>query len=305
MKRRRLSDLYAMGRKALIDDGHGAVEVWLQKLSPIEMENALRRSSVERAKMLVAAKDEESELWQAAWADLHEWAPTKEQLLQIALADKIVRFRAKIEAELADDEEWSKDDYLQGLVDAWDGTGAVVAEPPAEDAEEPSESSVEGERDPLRFAYARGEEDPRFPEALRVKNEIDRFSNRVEELVAAERANLLRDYEDEPIDKIRRMAVERTLEQQSSNVMFEEYENQELFYAVRDPETKKRYFGSRDEVVGLQPEVRARLIAEYRALMVDPAEGKGSPGTPGSSQSSDSSGQAATQNSSGPVAVPA
>lgn len=305
MKRRRLGDLFVVGTPVSIKDSQGSVDVWVQKLSPIEQETGLRRAAVERAKFLAVIREPDSELWQVVWADLHDMAPTKEQLLSVALREDIQKARARIEAELAAEDEWAKDDYLQGLVDAWHGTSNVAnrTDEPAEDGEVTSLTD-DGEKEPLRITHMRGESDPRHKEAVQVWDEISRFSNKVEADTEAEKERLFRDWDSAPIEAARDLAVEKLLEQQATNAMLVEFETQQLFYATREPDDhRKRYFLNRDEVAGLQPQVRDQLVDAFQALLVEPIEGKDLPGTPGSLLMSDSSGQAATPTSSGPEAA--
>lgn len=293
-KRRRLSDLYVVGRHVKINDdsGQDPVEVWVQKLNPVEHENALRRASVERAKYLAVVTDHESEIWQSVWSDLHEFAPTREQLLNIVLREDLNKARSRIEAEIADEEEWKKDDYLQSLVDAWEGTSKVD-----------EDSNESGEKESLKKVFLRGNTDPEYDRAQSVKDALDKFGQQAQHAYEGEVERMFKDYADVPVETLRDQAVERVIEQNAGTEMLKEFETQELFYAVRDPvDRSKKYFGTRDEVLVLDPKVRDRLLTEYRILFVEPQEGKDLPGIPGSSPQSDSSEPEATAPSSGPEA---
>jgi len=291
-KRRRLSDLYVVGKHVKINDESGGdpVEIWIQKLNPVEHENALRRASVERAKYLAVVADHESEIWQATWADIHELAPTREQLLSIVLQDDLAKARQRIEAELADEDEWKEEDRLQSLVDAWQGTSTAT-----------EDHNAEGEREPLQNAFLRGKTDPDYERAAAVHKELEKFSQQAEHAWNGERDRLFADHRDVPTEELRDRAVETIIEKNAGIEMLKEFETQELFYATRDPiDRTKKYFGTRDEVLTIDPQVRTRLLAEYRTLHVEVQEGKDLPGIPGSSPQSDSSAPEGTPNSSGP-----
>ncbi len=291
VKRRRLGDLYQLGTEFKTDDGQGEVTVWLQKLNPTEVDSTLRRSSAARAKYLLDAKDKESEGWQAAYADVHEFAPSREILLTIALRDDLRRMRAAAEAELSAEDEWSKDDRLQAIMDAWEGT--------TEGAQDG------GEQTPLKEVHLlKDESDPRWGESQQVWAELQKFNTAVEKIVLANRDNLFHDWSDVPDEELVEKAVEKIIDEQATGAMLMEYETQELFYAVREPDDhSKRYFGTRDEVVALSDTMRSLALARYRLLMVDHQEGKDLPEIPGSSPLSDSSVPEETPVSSGPVVV--
>lgn len=312
-KRRRLGDLYVTGRKVTINDesGEPPIDIWVQKLNPMEQEHALRRGSAERAKTLAMCKDHDSDLWQAQWSDIQDFVQSREQLLELALREELTKIRAKVEAEVTAEDRWSEDEHLQSIFDAWNGTtdtlvDAVVnaKEEAGPDSEaEPTARDEDGEKEPLRISYMRGPEDHRYAEAAAVKAEIEAWGKQVDDIFLGEKDRLFRDHEGVSEDELLDMATEVMIEQKANSAMLDEFQTQELFYAVRDiDDHSKKYFGTRDEVATLQPPVRNVILTVYRSLYVDPDQGKGSPGTPGSSAQSDSSEPEATSTSSGPGA---
>lgn len=305
-KRRRLGDLYVTGQKVIVNDDSGEppIEVWVQKLNPMEQENALRRGGAERSKMLAQSKDREGDVWLAERSDVEEFSDSREDLLALALREELAKIKNKVEAEVTAEERWSEDDHLQTVYDAWYGTTSeIIDKPPgeADASDEPTERDMDGEVEPLRISYMRGEEDHRYTAAAAVKEEIEAWGAQVEAIIDGEKERLFRDYQDVDKDELIDMATERMIEQKANSEMIEEFQTQELFYAVRDADDhSKKYFGNRDDVLSMQPPVRQAILNVYRSLYVDPQEGKGLPGTPGSSPQSDSSEPVATPTSSGP-----
>jgi hypothetical protein len=305
-KRRRLGDLYVTGQKVPVNDDSDfdPIEVWIQKLNPLEQENALRRGSAERAKWLALSKNRESDAWLAQWSDIHEFTESRDDLLHMALREEIAKIRAKAEAEVTAEERWSKDNHLQEVFDAWHGTTDTITDgaPTAED-DEPTERDSDGETEPLRISILRGEEDHRYAAAVAIEAEIKAWGEQVEETVKAEKERLFADHASLDEDALLDLATEKMIEQKANTMMLDEFQTQELFYAVRDVDDhSKKYFGTRDEVASLQPPIREKILNVYRGLYVDQQEGKGLPGMPGSSAQSDSSAVEATPNSSGPEA---
>jgi hypothetical protein len=280
VKRRRLNDLYVVGRPVIVgEDTPEPVEIWLQKLNPVQNEDALRRANAARTRARAFGKDKDSEEYLDAVANVNDFA-SREVLIDLSIAEELRLRRSRIEAECAAEDEWAADDYLQGLVDEWEGTPDAPG---------------------LKERWAEDHDDP---EAARVKSEIDRFDEKVRVLVEAEHENLKRDYENTPDDVVLDKAVERVLEQRAVTAFILEYENWQLYYAVRDPDHHTElYFENVEQVKSLEERTKEILLLNYRELMVEQTEGKDSPGTPGSSPSSEPAEPAETDPSSGLQAV--
>lgn len=280
VKRRRLSDLYVVGRPVEVGkDTPEPVEIWLQKINPVQNDEALRRANAARTKAKTFGKDKDSDEYLDALASVEDFA-SREILVELAIAEELRQRRSRIEAEVAAEDEWATDEYLQGIVDAWEGTDGVIG---------------------LKERWAEDHDDP---EAARVKGEIDRFDEKVKELVEAEHESLKRDFDATPDDVILDRAVQRVLEQRATSAFIFEYENWQLYFAIRDPENHKDlYFETVEEVKALEEQTKEEILAHYRELAVEVTEGKDSPGTPGSSPSLDQPEPAATEPSSGPQVV--
>lgn len=267
MKKRRLGDLYVRGKEISIDDGtDDAVSVWLQKLNGIDRESCLRRSHAAKARFLTEADNEDSELFQSLYGQIRA-LPDREGLVAVIVAEDLAKFRQRVEAELAADEAtWGKDNYLQGLVDAWIG-----------DEDEGGLAAVMAQ-------------DPDDPEVQRVNAELERYEAEVVARVQAENERLMKDWSDAPNEVLWRRATGRLLDLRATEVFGKEFERQQLFYSVRDVDDHaKRYFGTLTEFDDLDDVVRDQLLKEYSELMVSPIEGKDSRASQASSNSSDPS----------------
>jgi hypothetical protein len=221
--------------------------VWLQKLNPLEHEKAIRSAGAARARAMLEGRNRDGEAWQEAYADMHDLGP-RETLIDYLIAEEISKRTDAHEAELAFEEEWAKDGYLQGLRDSWEG----------------------GLKD--RYVIDAGDE-----EASRVFTELQRFSDQVSAQVEPETADLRRDYDDISDDALMQKAVERFIELRSGLAWLREFRRSEVFYATREiDDHRKYYFTTRDEVDNLASEVFTQLTTAYQELIVDPSEGKDS-----------------------------
>jgi hypothetical protein len=267
-KKRRLEDLYVRGRELALDDESGdPVQVWLQKINPLDHEKAIRKAGAAKARVMLATRDPNSEEWQEAYVDTLELG-SRNALVEYLISEAVVRFRDSKESELAFEEEWKKEGYLQGLHDAWAGEPA------------------------LKDVY---DENPEDEEARRVFLELKRFADQVEEATDAETENLRRDYEERSEEDLREEALKRFLELRAGLAWLREYRRNEIFFATRElDDHRKYYFATREQVDELAPEVFGKLIEGYQDLTVDPSEGKDLPRTLSSSPLSEQPSVAAT-----------
>jgi adenylate kinase family enzyme len=278
MKRRRLTDLYVKGKEVEVSDGSGEpVAVWLQKLNGVDREACLRRANAAKAKFMIEADKEDSEIFQAMYAEVRD-TPDREGLVGVVVAEEVARHRMRIEAQRAADEEtWAKDNYLQGLIDAWIG-----------DDDNPGLAATQAEY-------------PDDPEVARVLAEIERFEHEVTEETRAHTSALLKDWQDVSDEELWRKASHKLLERRGNDMFNREFDKQQLFHSVREPdEHAKRYFLSVKEIDDLDESIVNRLIKHYGYMMVDGIEGKDSRASQPSSTSSDPSPAEEAQPPSGP-----
>jgi hypothetical protein len=272
--KRRLEDLYVVGKELTIDDGQGEVQVWLQKLNPVDSASALRRANMARAKVRTVRRDKQSDEYLDMWIEVLEW-DDQATLIEYLVAEDLMRVRERVEAELAAEDEWAKDDYLQGLRDAWESG--------------------------LNQTYFTN---PNDVDAKRVYGELERFGTEAEargkDDIDAARAK----FEVMEFGVLQEKAFDRVISYRGSAAWLEEYHRSELLYGVREAENHKAYyFKSPADIDQLSAEVLGLLYREYAALSVDVMEGKDSEETPDSSASSEPPIEAETGVSSGLAVV--
>lgn len=288
-KRRRLEDLYVVGREMEFDDqkGGGAVVVWLQKLNPLETERVIRRAGAEKAKLLMVRNNTETDEWLESYTDVDEFGD-RETLIEYLISEDLANYRDAREAENSFEDEWKKDGYLQGLRDAWIG--------------EPDQLG-------LKDAYAEGpgtDADPneQYAEAEKLLAELTRFDDQVKKLVDGERKKLHRDWATKSDEDIRRAATERFLTVKADMAWGKEFRRMQVWLSVRDPEDHDvLYWEKRSQVEKVDPRIVNALASAYSDLEVDPQEGKDLPPIPTSLAPSERSGEAETAEPSGPLAL--
>ena len=253
-KTRTLKDLYVVGKMAEVDDGNGAVKVWLQKLNPVDHETALRLANAKRARTLAMARLPEDSDERAQYMNqLFDLASDREQTIEFLAQERMTERYSAIEAEIAAEDEWADDDYIQGLRDAWTeemfNTYALATTPEAQEAEE-------------------------YIEAARVRSELERFNGQVLTALTSEVEALKKDYEDWTEEKLIEAGINKVIESQANMNWLMEFRRCELWLGVRDPKTKERLFNKREEVDELASEVINQLMQAYSELNVDSIEGK-------------------------------
>lgn len=256
LKRRRLSDLYVVGKELELDDGSGdPVVVWIQKLTPLQHEKSLRRANGVRAGVLAIKDDPDDSLERLGYQhEFDQVSTTREDMVNYLLSEKLANLYQVEEARLAAEKEWSENHYLQGLTDLWE--------------------------DSAKEAYASDSDDP---EAKRVFEELKRFAEKVENSVQGHAKELARDWEGTPDDDLKREVLNKVLETAADMQWLAEYRKCEVWFSVRDPENHNAlYFESREEVDDLTIETFTALAAAYGELKVDIIEGKDSGETPAS-----------------------
>lgn len=263
----------------MFDDGTGdPVTVYIRKLNPVDQETAFRRANAARARSLIAARDPDSDEATAFLGQAMD-VGGRDELISFLNASKIATFRETKEAEIGDDEEWKKDDYLQGLYDAWnDGLDQVHA---LNDAD-----------------------DPTFADAVRVFSEMQRFSEQVDELVRDEDDRLKESFSSTSLAELQETVADELVVLNGDSIWVREYRRCQVWLCTRTPEDHgKRYFGSREEVNELPGEVYGRLVEELTTLTVEVPEGKDLPLADSSLPLSESLEQEVIIPSSGPQSV--
>ena len=254
-KVKKLGDLFIRGVECTVTDGDDSVEVWIQKLNPLQQDKALRRANGARAKVLSVRKRDEEDLDRLSYThEAEEILEDRDTAIDYLLSEKLGTIYQVREAELAFEKEWSEENYLQGLRDAWE--------------------------DGLNDAYAIDQEDE---DAQRVFNELKRFAETVEKSVQGERESLAKGLESKTDDEIQTLVINKVIEAAADLEWLKEFRKSEIFFAVREIDNhNKPYFEKREDVDDLEIEVFGQLTQAYNAMRVDVVEGKDSPETPDS-----------------------
>ena len=252
-KTRRLSDLYAVGKEITLDDGQGAITVYLRKINQLEHEEALRRANAFRARVTIDAKDPDSLVASSIQLRMDQLA-SRDDLVNYLTAEEVARNIGVIEAEVSANKEWADEDYLQGLRDSWLGGLA------------------------LRF-----QENNEDPEAKRVFTELEKFQEALKEAVDAFDENARSELNNLTEEALREKAYESFLSYEQNIAWVKEFRHCEIWFAVRESATnQERYFNSREEVDTLDARIYLELVSAYQQLSMEPTEGKSSPETPAS-----------------------
>jgi hypothetical protein len=268
VKKRRLTDLYVVGKEIVLDDGRGdPITVWLQKLNPIEHETAMRRAAGVRARVSAGKDQAEVEMAEDEAAQLG-----REGWIEYLISDTLSRKLQAIEAEVAAEEEWSEDGYLQGLKDVWEAS--------------------------MKKLY---EDEPEAPEAIAVKERLQEFQDALEKRIEGERDSLRKDYESKSDEDLLRRASDKLMATRADLAWLTEFRKCEVWLATREPENhREKYFTSREELDDLSHEAIVRLMTEYSDLNLDPNEGKDLGETQTSSPSSETPERPEAETSSSP-----
>lgn len=282
-KRRRLTDLYLVGKMLTIDDGYTEIDptsgeevafepitVYLRKLNPIDQETCLRRANAERSKVLSIRNQPDSDEFRNYVTEAESMSQADK--IALIIAEDVNKFRLAREAEIAAEDEWSEDGYLDGLLEAWAGG--------------------------MNDRYAADADDP---EAKRVFEEMKRYQTIIDDLVSGERDQLDEAHQKMDPEKLDELTIQKLISYASDSRWIQEYRRSELWLSVRLAEDKKvRYFESREEVDELAIEVVTRLITAYQEINVPVLEGKGLAAIPASSDSSEQPKQEEAASISGP-----
>lgn len=275
MTQRHLRDLYVRGTLVnMVDEGGTALpeddpeggppsaSVFVKKLNTAESAEAVRMASAARATVLAARKDESSDLFISAVDEID--GMTREEIVDFLISEDLSKKTDSIKAEEASEDEWSKDDYLQGLNDAWDGGLGEVWLKTAT-AEEGTEPLAQAE------------------EAARVYAELKRFQDRITTQITSTADYLRRDYEDVSMEVMQPKAVQRLIKVRGDIAWLDEYRKAEVYLATRDPENHRvKYFETRAEVDELELPILLNLLRTLSELAVDAQEGKDLQATPAS-----------------------
>lgn len=246
---KRLVDLYVIGQELRFEDGDNPdLVVYLKKLQPFEQEVAMNRANVQRAKVLTLKKldsDHEEVLPFELQIDDNF---SEEEIVSFVSAEDVSKAYRSVESRLSNEEEWTKDDYLSGLQESWEE---------------------------LKDHYHSEEYPEQHADAIKVFNELKRFSEQIDVEFEKERNRVLREWGNKPTDELRRTAVEKLIEMKADMKWLNEFKMSQIWLATRDPKDhNKKYFLSREEVNEVHPDILQKLMSTYEDISVSPDEGK-------------------------------
>ncbi len=248
VKTRQLSDLFNVGEELVLDDGRGPVTVWLQKLNPLETEQAVRRSNAARAKVLIEKNNKESDVYLSSLNELLDF--NDEELVVYVASSELAQRTERIEAEWAEESGWLKDDYLQSLYDTWNEPGVQE-----------------------KFFAAENEDDP-DPAIQKVFDEMQRYANELNEELVKHLEYIKEEYTKYSRERLIDMMVDKIVKMHGDMAWMIEYRKCEVWMGVRKPDRTKA-FKNRHDVDELQQETLTKLIDAMTNLSVEAVEGKG------------------------------
>lgn len=252
-KRRRLTDLYMIGKELSFndvfdDEDSEPIIVWLNKLSPIEQRDAADQATKARANVLTIKNSPSLAPERLLYEDQIYDLGLDNRSLQVEFlaSAKVQEAEQSNEERIAAEDEWSDDQYLTSLREAWN--------------------------DGLFEKWA---EDPEDEEAKKVYDELKRFANEVSEATKDERENIIAEYEHVSDEEIFKKTVDKIIDSEADFAWMNEFACWQVYYAVREVgDHKTRYFESRDEVSCLDNRILSEIVREYREMTVEGVEGK-------------------------------
>lgn len=248
--RRRLSDLYKIGKEVSFDlpGEDEPLVVWVQKLTPAEEKIAVTKARPAKAKIATIKRLPEDSDEKFYYYDKLDEArfDTDRKKLEYLVEEKLGEYALSVEAEIGDQDEWAKEDYLVGLQEAWnDGLKATLATNPDD------------------------------PDARRVFAELQRFTEEVEEAVVNRQNQLIYEIQDLDEEELDKRVVRKLIEDDSSQEMYSEFRKWQVYLATRyGDDHNERYFEDRDELERTDFSIYIKLLSAYIDINVDGVEGK-------------------------------
>lgn len=270
-QQRRLSDLFRVGREVTVGDDLGSITVWMQKLNPVEQEQAVRKAQAVRARFLAQRKSPDDELVISIASEAYDM--DHNALVDYIVVEEASTNYSAIEARIAEENGWNENDYLLGLLDSWNGQG-------------------EGNDKPLSEVYQNRDEDGMDPgdvkEAENVWKELNRYNEEIGAAIEEERVTLRAQYEAMNEEALRDLVQEKLVKAHADIMWALEFRKNQLFYSVRDvSDHDQYYFENRDEINRLPDKVMIPLYEALNDITLGGEEGKGSPEAADSSDSSE------------------
>lgn len=254
MPTRRLTDLMQVGKELVLGDEEGTITVYLRKLTPIDLQSQVKHANAARSRAQARFRDDDSDDYLSVYANTE--AMGREAAIEFLLAASMGELVEKYEAQVAEEDEWKKDGYLEGLRDSWkDGLEEIY--------------------------FSHDEGDPEREEAERIFAEQKRYVEQVEKLVNADLDEQREILEGRESEWLFTEATKKSLDSEAEQAWYSAFNEAMIYFGVRqDKDHNKRYFESYEEVRNLSTPMVNRILEEFHGLNVDPVEGKGSAEAP-------------------------
>lgn len=249
--KRHISDLFRKGKRTFLDDGSGdeGIPVWVESLVSLELKQAMKAASAARARvkaLTAATSDDERRMAYVSEQEMDGMTFDRESLLNFLAAADTAKSRMSHEAELADEDEWKEEGYLEGLMDSWNNG--------------------------LQDKWLIDNDDE---EAAPVYDELARFAATVKERVDADRDQYVRDHTEDSTEELFDRVVDILIEADAENVWFEEYRKQLIYLGTRQINNhRQRYFSTREELDECDGRALKLILAAIDELNVEAVEGK-------------------------------
>lgn len=247
---RSLRDLFIVGKPLVLDDGAGEpVNLFIRKMNDTRHSEAMKRAGAAKSRMKAALKDETSNEYLSIQESIEEFG--REGLIAYLLSDFRFTKERPVEAEVAAQDEWAEDNYLQGLQEAWMG----------------------GHDD----AYAK---DPEDVEAKRTFDELKRFAEAVEKEVDARVEAFRKDLETKSDEQLEKMVIGKYGEVRMASAWLQEFRKCEIWLSTFQEDKVTLAMPERADVDVLETETVAKIMEALEEITVEGTEGKDSPESP-------------------------
>lgn len=243
--RAKVKRLYEVGKEVPLTDD---LTLWIQKLTEAEEKEALNHSYAPRAKVLSLLKADPDDSGLLEFLDTMErlGLSGKDTQINFLINQDVQKAALSRQSEIAAEKEWSDNDYLITLQEAWN--------------------------DGVQDTYNLNNEDE---EAARIFKELKRYTEQVAKAVEADRVDLYDRMSDKSDAEIQSKIVKLLIEHAAGQAQLNEYHAWAIYLATRLVEDHSvRFFESRESVGTYGTELYPKLLEEYLLLSIDSQEGK-------------------------------
>lgn len=198
---------------------------YARKMNPLQQEGASRKASAAQIHMrrLQSRPDDED------YIVVDDAVDEIEDLSRFIAEVEVARERDKAEQELAEEDEWSEDNFYQSLIDAW---------------------TPERKRD-----FSENAEEDRQPETRKIWADLKRFNDELEALLKQRRTKRMAEVEEMPVAEQRKIAFKFLLEQQCNTEWLRVFNVWRIIHGIVDEE-KNPVFETEDDVLSCPAEAQ-------------------------------------------------